>query len=271
VNKKRPFKNCGRGASTALTVAVISFLYIPIVIIVAFAFNDQRANTEWIGFTTKWFTALFGDGSMLEVIKNTLIVGLGSTVLAVFIGTIGAVGLTRFNFSGKSIISNALYVPMVIPEIVMAVALLSIFTALQIPLGLTAIILGHTALTLPFVIIEIKTSLAEYDQSLEEASMDLGANRKETFCRVTLPLVMPGVMSGAFLAFSLSLDDLIITSFLSSPDSMTLPVLIYSQVKVGISPEINVLYTFIIAMLLIVVLIPQIVLKLAHPDPGKKG
>lgn len=262
MNKRKVKRKLGSFTQTLITVLVIAFIYIPIVVMICFSFNDQRANTEWIGFTTRWYTELFSDRTMGEVIGNTLITGIGSTVLSVVIGTIGAVGLTRFHFKGKSVISNALYVPMVIPEIVLAVALLSIFTALEIPLGLTVIILGHTTLTLPFVFIEVKTALSNYDQALEEAAMDLGANRRKTFFKVTLPMIMPGIMSGAFLAFSLSLDDLMITSFLSGADSTTLPVLIYSQVKIGISPEVNVLYTFIIGILFLGILISRIVSKI---------
>ena len=157
-----------------------------------------------------------------------------------------------------------MYITMVIPEIVLAVALLSIFTLLDLPTGRMAIILGHTALAVPFVYINVKTALGEFDQSIEEASMDLGADRKKTFFKITLPIIMPGITSGAFLAFSLSLDDLIISSFLSGADIMTLPVLIYSQVKIGISPEINVLYTFIIVAIFAAILIKKLLQRKKH-------
>lgn len=228
------------------TFLVVLFLYIPIFVMIVFSFNDQRSNTQWVGFTTKWYTMVFGDSNMIGVIKNTLITSVGSTILAVIIGTLGAVGMTRFQFKGRTALSNVMYVPMVIPEIVLAVALLSIFSLLNIRTGLVAIIFGHTALELPFVYINVKTALCAYDQSIEEASMDLGANRRGTFFNITLPMIMPGILSGAFLAFSISLDDLIVSSFLSGADTMTLPVLIYSQAKIGISPEVNVLYTVII-------------------------
>ncbi len=255
---RRNIKRKAVNKSLALiSYLVVAFLYVPFAILIVFSFNNQRSNTEWIGFTTKWYMEILKDSSLWEVIRSTLITGIGSTFLAVVIGTTGAVGLTRFKFKGRNFLSNVMYVPMVIPEIVLAVALLSIFVLLDLPTGLTAVILGHTALALPFVYINVKTALGEFDKSIEEASMDLGANRKQTFFRITMPIIMPGIMSGAFLAFSLSLDDLIISSFLGGAGVTTLPVLIYSQVKIGISPEINVIYTIIIAIIFIALLIKR--------------
>lgn len=264
MNRRKLRRKANHISLSFLTGLVILFLYIPIITMIIFSFNDQRANTEWVGFTMKWYSELLNNSSLMEVIGNTLIVGVGSTILAVVIGTTGAVGLTRFRFKGRSFLSHVMYIPMVIPEIVLAVALLSIFTLLDLPTGRMAIILGHTALAVPFVYINVKTALGEFDQSIEEASMDLGADRKKTFFKITLPIIMPGITSGAFLAFSLSLDDLIISSFLSGADIMTLPVLIYSQVKIGISPEINVLYTFIIVAIFAAILIKKLLQRKKH-------
>lgn len=258
MNTRKLKKKAERFNLSLLTAIVILFLYIPIIVMVVFSFNDQRSNTSWIGFTTKWYTDLLSNSSLIEVIENTLIVGVISTILAVIIGTTGAVGLTKFKSKGTEFLTNVMYVPMVIPEIVLAVALLSIFILIDIPTGIPAIILGHTVLSLPFVYINVKTALGAYDQSIEEASMDLGANRRKTFFYITLPMIMPGIISGAFLAFSLSLDDLIISSFLSGSAATTLPVLIYSQIKTGISPEINVLYTIIILIIFLILLIKKI-------------
>lgn len=245
-------------SSSIFSMLVYTFIYIPVFILVIFSFNDQKANTNWVGFTTEWYIKLFHDSELLSIFGNTLIIAILSTILAVVIGTIGAVGLVRFNFKGKSIISNALYVPIVIPEIVLAVALLSIFSAINFPLGMITLILGHTTLTVPFVIITIKSRLSGFDQSIEEASMDLGANRKTTFLKVTLPMIMPGVMSGGFLAFTLSLDDLIISNFIAGTKCMTFPVKVYSMVKSGVSPEINALTTILIGILLVGLLLSKV-------------
>lgn len=245
-------------SSSIFSMLVYTFIYIPVFILVIFSFNDQKANTNWVGFTTEWYIKLFHDSELLSIFGNTLMIAILSTILAVVIGTIGAVGLVRFNFKGKSIISNALYVPIVIPEIVLAVALLSIFSAINFPLGMITLILGHTTLTVPFVIITIKSRLSGFDQSIEEASMDLGANRKTTFLKVTLPMIMPGVMSGGFLAFTLSLDDLIISNFIAGTKCMTFPVKVYSMVKSGVSPEINALTTILIGILLVGLLLSKV-------------
>lgn len=248
-------------STSAFSILVYSYIYIPVVILIVFSFNNEKANTHWVGFTTEWYIKLFHDTELLGIFGNTLIVAIISTILSVVIGTIGAVGLARFKFKGKSIINNALYVPIVIPEIVLAVALLSIFSAISFPLGILTLILGHTTLTVPFVIITIKSRLSGFDQSVEEASMDLGADRRTTFLKVTLPMIMPGVISGGFLAFTLSLDDLIISNFIAGTKTMTFPVKVYSMVKSGVSPEVNALTTIIIGLFLLGLLVSKVLEK----------
>lgn len=261
MNKRERRRKTKKISTSIFSSLVYIFIYIPVLIMIVFSFNNQKANTNWVGFTTEWYGKLFHDSELWGIFLNTLLIAVISTLLAVIIGTIAAVGLARFKFKGKSIIDNALYVPIVIPEIVLAVALLSIFSAINFPLGTFAMILGHTTLTVPFVIITIKSRLSDFDQSVEEASMDLGANRRTTFLKVTLPMIMPGVISGGFLAFTLSLDDLIISNFISGPNSMTLPIKIYSMVKSGISPEINALTTIIIGVFLVGLILSKIIEK----------
>ena len=248
-------------STSAFSILVYSYIYIPVVILIVFSFNNEKANTHWVGFTTEWYIKLFHDTELLGIFGNTLIVAIISTILSVVIGTIGAVGLARFKFKGKSIINNALYVPIVIPEIVLAVALLSMFSVISFPLGILTLILGHTTLTVPFVIITIKSRLSGFDQSVEEASMDLGADRRTTFLKVTLPMIMPGVISGGFLAFTLSLDDLIISNFIAGTKTMTFPVKVYSMVKSGVSPEVNALTTIIIGLFLLGLLVSKVLEK----------
>lgn len=222
-----------------------TFIYIPIAVSIVFSFNDQKKNTSWHGFTLDWWQQLFADSDIWQVVLNTLIVALVSTAFATVIGTLGAVGMVRHEFKGKQLLNSAVYVPIVIPEIVLAVALLCIYIKIDFPLGLWSIILGHTTLTLPFVVINVKSRLAGYDKSLEEAAMDLGANQRQTFFKVTLPMILPGILSGSFLAFTLSLDDLAISNFVTGIKSTTLPLEIQSMLRSGISPEINALTTLI--------------------------
>lgn len=222
-----------------------TFIYIPIAVSIVFSFNDQKKNTSWQGFTIDWWQQLFADSDIWQVVLNTLIVALVSTAFATVIGTLGAVGMVRHEFKGKQLLNSAVYVPIVIPEIVLAVALLCIYIKIDFPLGLWSIILGHSTLTLPFVVINVKSRLAGYDKSLEEAAMDLGANQRQTFFKVTLPMILPGILSGSFLAFTLSLDDLAISNFVTGIKSTTLPLEIQSMLRSGISPEINALTTLI--------------------------
>lgn len=222
-----------------------TFIYIPIAVSIVFSFNDQKKNTSWQGFTLDWWQQLFADSDIWQVVLNTLIVALVSTAFATVIGTLGAVGMVRHEFKGKQLLNSAVYIPIVIPEIVLAVALLCIYIKIDFPLGLWSIILGHSTLTLPFVVINVKSRLAGYDKSLEEAAMDLGANQRQTFFKVTLPMILPGILSGSFLAFTLSLDDLAISNFVTGIKSTTLPLEIQSMLRSGISPEINALTTLI--------------------------
>ena len=261
MNKRKIRRKAKKISTSVFSSLVYAFIYIPVIILIVFSFNNQKANTNWVGFTTDWYVKLFKDAELWGIVLNTFVIAVISTLLAVIIGTIAAVGLSRFKFKGKSIINNALYVPIVIPEIVLAIALLSIFSLINFPLGIIAIILGHTTLTVPFVIITVKSRLNGFDKSVEEASMDLGANRRTTFLKVTLPMILPGVVSGGFLAFTLSLDDLIISNFIAGTSCTTLPVKIYSMVKSGISPEINALTTIIIGVFLIGLIVSKIIGK----------
>lgn len=235
-------------------VLLFLFIYAPVAVMIAFSFNDSRANVVWSGFTTKYYVKLFTDTGIWQVLGTTLLVAVISTLIGVFLGTTGAVGLRNAKFKGKKIIMNTIYFPIVIPEIVLAVALLLEFNMCNIALSIATIIIGNTTLVLPYVYITVKARLVGMDPSIEEASMDLGADRVYTFLHVTLPAIMPGVMSGAFMAFSLVLDELIVTSFLANAETTTLPMKVYSMIKKGISPEINALTTIIFGLCMIALL-----------------
>lgn len=228
------------------TLLVYIFLYLPIFVIIIFSFNTSKMNIFFEGITFKWYRELFSNRQLMEALKNTLIIAISSTILSGIIGTIAAVGMYRYKFKGKGLIDKLLYVPVVIPEIVMGISLLSFFSIIKIPLGLFSIILAHITFSIPFVIITVRARLSGFDKSLEEASMDLGASRFTTFFKITLPVIWPGVMSGVMLAFTLSLDDVIISFFTAGPGSNTLPLKIFSMVKTGVTPDVNALFTIII-------------------------
>lgn len=250
-NSNRKGKSPAKTLNAVSRIYMIVFMvliYLPVLGMICFSFNDSRANVAWQGFTTKWYEKLFADGDLWEIFFVTVFIALMVTLLATVIGTLGAVGLTRYRYKGRKLVMTLLYFPIVIPEIVLAVAMLLLFNFNGIPLGPGPIIIGNTTMVLPYVYITVKARLAGRDPSIEEAALDLGADRMYTFFHITLPSIWPGVMSGAFLSLSLVLDELIITSFLADAGTVTLPMKVYSMVKKGINPEINALSTIVLLL-----------------------
>jgi spermidine/putrescine transport system permease protein len=235
----------GRWLSRLLTVhgmAGYVFLYFPIVILVVFSFNASRyASGAWRGFSLEWYASLFSNEAIGVALKNTLVVAGVSTFVSTVFGTMVALAMERYRFRGKLAFDALLYLPIIIPDIAMAVMLLLFFVLSHARLGLITIIISHVAFNISFVAVVVRARLAYFDISLEEAAQDLYANEWQTFRRVTLPLIMPGILGGALLAFTLSIDDFVITFFTSGPGSTTLPLRIYSMVKLGVTPEINAL------------------------------
>ena len=234
---------------------VFFFLYLPIVLVIVYSFNTSKMNILFEGFTTKWYLTMLSNKALMSALKNTVIVAVSSTLVSTVIGTLGAVGLSKYDFKGKHLLDKLLYIPVVIPEIVLGISLLCVYSALKMTLGLTTIILSHITFCIPFVIISVRARMSGLDKSLEEASMDLGANRIKTFMRVILPLLMPGVFSGAVLSFCLSMDDIIISFFTSGPTSTTLPMKVFSMVKTGVTPEVNALFTVIMLLTIGIIII----------------
>jgi len=232
---------------------VFIFIYAPILVLVIYSFNSSRLVSVWEGFTFDWYAKLFQDEAIGKALKNTLVVALSSTVISTVFGTMVALVMERYEFWGKLPFDALLYLPIIIPDIAMAVMLLLFFVMTQIPLSLMTIVISHVAFNISFVAVVVRARLADFDRSLEEAAMDLGANEFQTFWRVTLPLLMPGILGGALLAFTLSVDDFVITFFTAGIGSTTLPLRIYSMVKLGITPEINALSTMMLlaSMLLV--------------------
>ena len=227
------------------------FLYAPIAVVAIYSFNARRYGMVWSGFTTEWYGKLLQSPEKVLAAENTIVLALVSTAVSTVLGTLLGYGLSRYGFPGKKLFAWLMYVPVVIPDIVMAVALLLFFALLRgwiglFELGLPTMILAHVTFEIPFVAIVVRSRLAGMDPAIEEAARDLGANGWQTFRRVTLPLAAPGVVAGALLAFTLSLDDFVVSFFTAGPGSTTLPILIYSSVKRGITPDINALSTLIV-------------------------
>jgi spermidine/putrescine transport system permease protein len=228
------------------------FLYAPIFTLVAFSFNDSRRNVTWEGFTFDYYVKAFNNSSLHDTLMNSLIVAFWSTLVSTIVGSLLGLALQRFRFPGKGPFEGLIHLPIVIPEICMAAAMLVFFARLDIPLGLLTIIVSHIAFSFPFVAVVVRSRMSGFDESLEEASRDLGANPWQTFFNVTLPYMMPGVIAGALLAFTLSLDDFLITFFVSGPASTTFPVKIYSMVRQSVTPEVNAASTVLILVTLTV-------------------
>lgn len=236
-----------------------AYIYLPILILIIFSFNSQKLNVRWEGFTLHWYEVLFNDANVLDATKNTLIVAVVSTIIATIIGTMAALALQRYRFPGYLFAESALYIPVIIPEIVMGIALLIFFSLMKFKLGLVTITLAHIAFNIPFVTLVVRARLHGFDRSIEEAAMDLGANEWVTFWRVTLPTILPGVLAGALLAFTLSLDDYVITYFTAGPGSTTLPLRVFSMVRFAVTPEINALSTLWVLTVFVVLGAAQLI------------
>ena len=237
---------------------VYGFIYAPILILVVFSFNTQKLNIHWEGFTLNWYKVLFNDTQIFLATRNTLLIALISTLIATIIGTMAALAMHRYRFPLYNVSETVMYIPIVIPEVVMGISLLVFFVMINFKLGLTTITLSHIAFNIPFVALVVRARLHGYDKAIDEAAMDLGANELTTFWRVTLPTIMPGVLSGAMLALTLSLDDYVITYFTAGPGSTTLPLRVYSMVKTAVTPEINALSTIWVLIIFILLVIGQI-------------
>ncbi len=244
-----------RRALTWLAAGMFLFLYLPILILVIYSFNANRVVGVWSGFSTRWYQALWQDRAVINALYVSLWVAFWSTVVSTVLGTLAALALERFRFAGKLTFDAVLYLPIIIPDIVMALSTLLFFVIVAIPLSRYSILIAHIAFNISFVAIVVRARLADMGSQLEEAAADLGATEWTTFWRITLPLLMPGVVAGALLAFTLSLDDFVITFFVSGPGSTTLPVRVYSMIRFGVTPEVNAVSTlmFVGSTLLVVI------------------
>ena len=236
-------------------ILVFIFLYLPITVLILYSFNSSSANIVFENFTFNWYKELFNNRELIESFINTVIVTIVSTIISTIIGTISAIGLSKYDFKLKNFINKLIYIPIVIPEIVLGISLLSVYTLAKFDLSLYTIILSHIAFSIPFVIVSVRGSISKNLKSCEEAAKDLGASDFLIFRKVTLPNIMPGIISGATLAITLSLDDVVISYFTAGPGSNTLPLYIYSIIKTGITPDVNALSTIILLGAIIILTI----------------
>ena len=254
-----------RGLSIFNVTAValgLAFLYLPIVILVVYSFNASRLVTVWGGWSTRWYLALLNDSAMLEAAWTSVRIALISATAATVLGTLAAVALVRGGrFRGRVAFSGLVYAPLVMPEVITGLALLLLFVAIDIERGFWTVTLAHATLTMCFVAVVVQSRLLSFDMNLDEAARDLGCPPLKAFFTVTLPLIFPAVAAGWILAFTLSLDDLVIASFTTGPGSVTLPIRIYSEVRMGVKPEINAVSTIMIALVAVGVVASAIVTK----------
>ena len=240
----------GASAFNALSVTIgLAFLYLPIVVLVTYSFNGSRLVTVWGGWSLAWYRELLHDHVILQAAWVSLRVGVVSASAATILGTLAAIVLVRVgDFRGRLLFSGMVYAPLVMPEVITGLSLLLLFVALDVDRGFWTITAAHTTLTMCFVTVIVQSRLIGFDQSLEEAAMDLGCPPFKTFLTITLPLIAPAIAAGWMLAFSLSLDDLVIASFTTGPGATTLPIRIYSEVRLGVKPEINAICTIMIVV-----------------------
>lgn len=257
------------GLLGAHSILMYLFLFAPIVVLVVFSFTADPFGVAWKGFTLDWYTRLLNNSRLIDATINTLTIAAISTVIATILGTLLALAMERYSFWGRKTIDTLLYLPIVIPEIVLAVALLSFFAfalnaldalfGIRARQGIVTVVIAHVTFSIAFVVVTVRTSLRGFDRRLEEAAQDLGANTWNTFRRITFPIILPGIIGGALLAFTLSLDDFIISLFVSGPGTLLLPVEVYNRVKRSVTPEINAISTLMLLFSMLLVILSQLV------------
>ncbi len=234
---------------------VFLFLYIPILVVVMFSFNSGDQIAVWEGFSLNWYAKMFKNRDVWHACKNSLIIAGVATFISTVIGTAAALAIEKYRFRIRTAMTRVLYLPLIIPDIVLAIALLTFYVQVKFPRGLTSVILAHVVFNIAYVTIVVRARLEGYDDTIEEAALDLGANRWHTFWRITFPLIAPGIIGGALLAFTLSIDDFVITFFTAGVGSTTLSVYIYSSLKFGITPELNAISTMLLVNSIVFILL----------------
>lgn len=239
------------------TGVVFLFFYLPIAVLVLFSFNQSKLNIVWTGFTLDWYAALWRDTVLVRALKNSLIVAVASTGISLVLGTVGAWLLYRYRYRASSALETLVFLPMIVPEVILGVSLLILFVTVGVQLGYTTIIISHVTFCFPFVMAAIQARLAGLDPSLEEAALDLGATPVQAFTKVLVPYLMPAIVSGGLMAFTLSLDELIVTYFTASAGTRTLPLEIFGRVKKGLDPSLNAISTVFILVTVLALVITE--------------
>jgi spermidine/putrescine transport system permease protein len=274
-NAPGPLEYLRRWQMQAWLAAVAIFLYAPLIALMAFSFNDSRRNIVWKGFTLKYYEKAFNNDGLIEAFGNSLTIAAVSTVVSVALGAMVALALWRFRFPGKTALNGALALPIVVPEICMGVAMLVFFAKVMPwpqgmvwPLNLGAIIISHVSFSFPFVAVVVRARMTSFNREMEEAARDLGAGEWRTIRDVILPHMAPSLVAGALLAFTLSLDDFVITFFTAGPDTVTFPVKVYSMVRFSVTPEVNAASTILIVL---TVILTAVALKLQGNSAATAG
>ena len=255
---------------SGLYMGIVFFLmYLPIAVVVIFSFNESKLPVRWNGFSLQWYEKLFQNHAMMEALGNSLILAVASCLVSAVIGTLGAVGLSRIYWKTKGILEYISLLPLMIPEIILGMVLMAFFYMLGIPFGMLTLLIGHTVFCVPYILMEVKARLAGMDPALEEAARDLGATGFRAFWDITLPLIMPAVVSGSLLAFAMSMDDVVISIFINGPRISTLPIKVYTQMKTGVTPEINALCTIMLGITFLMIILYSMLQR--HKEKKQKG
>ena len=266
ISRKRRAEKRAAILGNIYAILMYTLFYIPVAVMIVFSFNDAKRNYSWEGFTTSWYAKLFSfsNTTLWDALIYSVIIAVLSTVISTVIGVLGAIGLKKFEFRAKKFVNMMIYVPIIVPEIVLAVAMLIIFITLGVRMGMGTILVGHCTFCIPYAVVTIKGRISGDNETLEEASMDLGANRIQTFIRVTIPSIMPGIMSAAFLSFTLSIDDVVMSNMLAGASQSTLPVLILSLNRTGITGDVNALTTVMIVFMVLAILMQNLIRRLMN-------
>ena len=249
---------------------VTAVLYLPIVLVIIYSFNESKISSVWGGFSLKWYETLFRDAAMFEALGNSIVLALCASLGAAVIGTLGAYGFTKVQLRTKSAVEYVSMLPIMIPEIILGMVFMAFFSLLGLPFGMTTLILAHTVFCVPYVYMLVKARLVGMDKSLAEAARDLGAGEVRVFFDITLPLLVPAILSGMLLSFATSLDDVIISIFVTGVNVNTLPIKVYTQLKTGVTPEINALCTLMLGATIILVVLSNVLGKVGKPRTGKQ-
>lgn len=241
---------------------VYAFLYAPLLVVIVYSVNSSRYSTAWGEFTWKWYQQLFANEPLMDAAFNSLLVATSSATCAMILGTLAAISLRRYRFAGRKVLNASIYVLTVSPDIVMGISLLIFFIACNVPLGFWTLLIAHVTLALPFVTLTVQARLAEFDEQLIEAARDLGASELRAFFHVLLPLTAPAIVAGWLLSFTLSLDDVLVSFFVTGPDFEVLPLKIYSMVRLGVKPDINALSAIMFGLTLLIVVLSQFLIRL---------